>query len=88
MSVSVNGSVSICVSVFLCSVSKTVSLLHTSLVVTDAAVPPSIVMESLVKVSLPQHLVVLNASQSHDDFGIVSYEWSPHPQNLAIGVSE
>ncbi|XP_065898238.1 dyslexia-associated protein KIAA0319-like protein [Dysidea avara] len=51
----------------------------------DAAVPPSIVMESLVKVSLPQHLVVLNASQSHDDFGIVSYEWSPHPQNLAIG---
>jgi len=64
-----------------------VSLVHTSVLVIDAAVPPSIVTESQVKVSLPQHLVVLNASQSHDDFGIVSYEWSPHPQNLAIGVS-
>ena len=54
---------------------------------TDATIPPTIVVQSLVVVHLPQHLVILNASQSHDDFGISSYQWIPHPQNSVIGVS-
>ena len=53
----------------------------------DATIPPTIVVQRLVTVSLPQHLVILNASKSHDDFGIASYQWTPYPQNLAIGVS-
>ena len=53
----------------------------------DATIPPTIVVQRLVTVSLPQHLVILNASKSHDDFGIASYQWIPYPQNLAIGVS-
>ena len=54
---------------------------------TDRGVPPTADAGPDVHIFLPQHVVCLNGSGSHDDFGIVSYKWNRSDDSPAAGVS-
>ena len=54
---------------------------------TDSTVPPSADAGPDVHIFLPQHVVCMNGSGSHDDFGIVRYEWTRSENSPAAGVS-
>ena len=53
----------------------------------DPVVPPTADAGPDVHVFLPQHVVCMNGSGSHDDFGIVKYEWNRSDNSPAAGVS-
>ena len=53
----------------------------------DPVVPPTADAGPDVHVFLPQHVVCINGSGSHDDFGIVKYEWNRSDNSPAAGVS-
>ena len=56
-------------------------------VLSDINKPPEANAGPDVVVHLPNRAAELDGSSSHDDHGIVEYEWSRDPKSPAAGVS-
>lgn len=54
----------------------------------DPRIPPRAVAGPNITIRLPETTAILDGSQSHDNFGIVSYHWERSSNSPAAGVRE